>query len=201
MGKDRFTIIIFVLILIVTCAAVKAQSNSSKDLEYKLKAAFLYNFIKFVDWPEKKETNDNNTIIIGIIGKSNFGDAFVPVQEKKVKGQKTVIQYFKSFRELEKSKNDLNNASEEMKKCHLLFICSSENDDLPDILNIVKNNNVLTVGETGDFLKTGGIINFLLEENKVRFEINLIAARDAKLTIRSQLLRLAQRVIDENGSK
>ena len=88
-----------------------------------------------------------------------------------------------------------------MKKCHLLFICSSENDDLPDILNIVKNNNVLTVGETGDFLKTGGIINFLLEENKVRFEINLIAARDAKLTIRSQLLRLAQRVIDENGSK
>ena len=97
MGKDRFTIIIFVLILIVTCAAVKAQSNSSKVLEYKLKAAFLYNFIKFVDWPEKKETNDNNTIIIGIIGKSNFGDAFVPVQEKKVKGQKTVIQYFKSL--------------------------------------------------------------------------------------------------------
>ena len=86
-----------------------------------------------------------------------------------------------------------------MKKCHLLFICSSEKDNLTDIIDIIKNKNILTVGETKDFLKTGGIINFLLDDNKVRFEINLSAAKKSNLIIRSQLLRLAQKVIDDES--
>ena len=133
----------------------------------------------------------------GIIGKNTFGNAFEPVNDKKTKGQEVVVKYFNSFSELQKSNDNMEKIAEELSKCQLLFICSSETDNLAKILNIVKNKNILTVGETKDFLKTGGIINFLLEDNKVRFEINLIAAKEAKLTIRSQLLRLAQKVIDE----
>ena len=98
----------------------------------------------------------------------------------------------------EKDNNfEYKNTVEALKKCHLLFICSSEKDNLFDIIDLVKNQSVLTVGETPGMLKAGGIINFLLEENKVRFEINLIAARQSKLTVRSQLLRLAKTVIED----
>ena len=189
-------IIIFALFIHIGFTSAQEQTNSSQVLEYKIKAAFLFNFIKFVDWPKEKANIDKATII-GIIGKNNFGDAFDPVKDKKVKGQESEIIYFKSYDELVKNKIKLEQASEEMKKCHLLFICSSEKDNIVDILNIVKNNNVLTVGETKDFLESNGIINFILEDNKVRFEINLISARESKLIIRSQLLRLAQRVIED----
>lgn len=173
------------------------QSNSGHDLEYDIKAAFLYNFIKFIDWPEINDINDTEKLIIGVIGKNNFGDAFKPVQDKKVKGKDTVIKYFKSFSELEKNKEEYAKTSEEILKCHLIFISSSEKDYISKILNIVDKKSILTVGETKNFLKDGGIINFVLEENKVRFEINLIAAKQSDLTIRSQLLRLAKSVIEE----
>ena len=199
MGKHTYKIIFCALLLMGISTIAKAQIKSSQDIEYKLKAAFLYNFIKFVDWPEKKLANNNEQIVIGIIGKNTFGDAFEPVKDKKVKGQEAIVKYYKSFSELEKNTDDLNKTADELKKCHLLFVCSSEKDKLIDIIDIVKNDNVLTVGETAEFLKAGGIINFLLEDNKVRFEISLIAARQSKLTIRSQLLRLATRVIDDEN--
>ena len=196
MGQYRYKLIIFSIILSGIPLAAIGQNKTSQELEYKLKAAFLYNFIKFVDWPEEKDAGDKGKIIIGIIGKNDYKDAFEPVKDKKIKNLETVVKYFNSINELEKNKSELNKASEDMKKCHLLFVCSSEKNNLEDIINIVKNNNVLMVGETEDFLKAGGIINFLLEDNKVRFEINLVAARQSKLTIRSQLLRLATKVIN-----
>jgi hypothetical protein len=135
------------------------------------------------------------------MGKNPFGDAFEPVKNKKVKGNNTIIKYFQGFKELKKIEEDDNseykNIVAELRKCHLLFICSSEKDNLVDILNLVKNRNILTVGETPGMLEVNGIINFLLEENKVRFEINLNAARESKLAIRSQLLRLAKTVIED----
>ena len=70
---------------------------------------------------------------------------------------------------------------------------------LKEIINLVNGYGILTVGETSDMLESGGVVNFLVEKNKVRFEINLTAARDEKLTIRSQLLRLATKVIDEKN--
>jgi hypothetical protein len=203
MIKNKYTIIILVLFLIAISLSAKGQSakptdvQTSQDLEYKVKAAFLYNFIKFVNWPDETDSDSKKIMTFGIIGKNTFGNAFEPVNDKKTKEQEVVVKYFNSFSELQKNNDNLSKAAEELSKCQLLFICSSETDNLANILNIVKNKNILTVGETKDFLKAGGIINFLLEDNKVRFEINLLAAKEAKLTIRSQLLRLAQKVIDE----
>jgi hypothetical protein len=203
MMKNKYTVIILAFIFIAISLSAKGQSakptdgRTSQDLEFKVKAAFLYNFIKFVNWPDSTDSDSNKIMTFGIIGKNTFGNAFEPVNDKKTKEQEVVVKYFNSFSELQKNNDNLSKATEELSKCQLLFICSSETNNLANIINIVKNKNILTVGETKDFLKAGGIINFILEDNKVRFEINLLAAKEAKLTIRSQLLRLAQKVIDE----
>jgi hypothetical protein len=193
-------ILIILFLLSASSLLAQNQDDSSQSREYKIKAAFLYNFIKFVDWPKEKAVTEDESVVIGIIGKNPFGDAFEPVKNKKVKGNNTVIKYFKGYKELKEIEKDNNSEYEkiveELRNCYLLFICSSEKNNLVDILNLVRNHGVLTVGETPGMLEVNGIINFLLEENKVRFEINLNNARESELVIRSQLLRLAKNVIE-----
>jgi hypothetical protein len=188
--------------MVLHVVPVFAQSGDNSDLrrEYKIKAAFLYNFIQFVDWPKEKTPEQDDPIILGIIGEDPFGDSFEPIENKPIKGRKSLISRFEGIEKLKKSSDKGKSKIDSLKKCHLLFICSSEKDHLKEIINLVNGNGVLTVGETPNMLKSGGIINFLVEENKVRFEINLTTAKQEKLKIRSQLLRLATEVIDENNS-
>jgi len=82
-----------------------------------------------------------------------------------------------------------------LRKCYVLFVCSSEKKQLKQIFESVEARSVLTVGDVGGFLKAGGVINFVISEGKVRFEINATVAKQAKLKIRSQLLRLAERTV------
>jgi hypothetical protein len=89
---------------------------------------------------------------------------------------------------------------EALKTCHLLFICPSEKKLLAEIIDVVKSDGVLTVGDIGEFIEAGGTISFFMEDNKIRFNINLTSAEKAGLKIRSQLLRLAKKVI-KNGSE
>jgi len=203
----RIKIYIFVVLALALFAApiaTQAKDDSAQSREYQIKAAFLYNFIKFVDWPKEKIPDSNEPITIGIIGKNPFDDAFEPIKDKHVKGRGVVIKRFKGFEELkktgEKDKSGLHPEIDAIRKCHLLFICSSEKQNLPKIISSVKGHSVLTVGETPGFLEAGGIINFLIEQKKIRFEINLTAAKRENLKIRSQLLRLAKRVLEEKPS-
>ena len=181
-----------------------APSESETSREYQIKAAFLFNFFKFIDWPEEKITNRNESFIICIIGEDPFGKSLEPVKEKEVKGRKVVIKYLKDLKELEisdkKDKSETKNTIEALRKCHLLFICSSEKRNLATIIEGLKEAPVLTVGETAGFLESGGVINFLMEDKKVCFEINNFAAKQGKLKIRSKLLRLARRVVEEEPS-
>lgn len=181
---------------------VRAQGGSDSELsrEYKIKAAFLYNFIKFVDWPEEKDVDPNEPIVIGIIGKDPFGDAFKPITKRQIKGRKGLISRFEGIEKLKESNEADKPEIESLRKCHLLFICSSEKENLTEIINLVDKHSVLTVGETTNMLKAGGMINFMVEENKVHFEVNLTAAKQGNLKIRSQLLRLAKKVIEEQKS-
>jgi hypothetical protein len=188
----------------VAAIAPGARADSSSNQEYQVKAAFLYNFIQFVDWPE--ETSDSNEpITIGIIGNDPFGNAFEPIKDKKVKGRAVVIKRFESFEKpknsTEKDKPESDQEIETLTKCHLLFICPSEQKNLKEIIDTVKDHGVLTVGEMEGFLESGGIINWFVEEKKIRFEINTAAAERAKLKIRSNLLRLAKRIVGENAVK
>jgi hypothetical protein len=200
-----YNVILLGLALFVAAITPKARADSTSSQEYQVKAAFLYNFFQFVDWPKEKLTDSNEPIIIGIIGKDPFGDAFEPLKDKKVKGRSIVIKRFKSFEELKKpAEKDKPESSQEIKtltECHLLFICSSEQKNLKEIINTVKNQSVLAVGEIEGFLEAGGIINLLVEEKKIRFEINITAAERAKLRIRAELLRLAKRLVKEDAAQ
>lgn len=203
MKIKAYIFVVLSLVLLVVPIVPEALADSVRSQEYQIKAAFLYNFIKFVEWPNEKFADSNEPITIGIIGKDPLGNAFVPLKDKQTKGRKIVVKRFKGFEELkkdpERNKAELQRIIDTIRKCHLLFICSSEKKALRDIINSVKDYPVLTVGETKGFLEFGGIINFLMEENKVRFEINLAAAKRAKLKIRSKLLRLAKRVVEEKS--
>lgn len=121
------------------------------------------------------------------------------MKDKKVKGRNVLVKRFKNVAELKKlgkkGKGQLDKQIEAMRKCHLLFVCSSEKDGVKEIIAALKGHAVLTVGDCKGFLKSGGIINFVMEEQKVRFEINASAAKRSKLKIRSELLRLAKKVV------
>ncbi len=150
-----------------------AQSLSSR--EYEIKAAYLYNFIKYIDWPTSRDT-----ITIGVLGGNPFGSALVPLNGKIVKGLRVVVKQLDSVRDAQ--------------NCQVIFVSSSEKQRLPEIFENSKNAHVLTVGEMQGFAQGGGIINFIEENNKVRFEINSDAARRTGLTISSELLKLAKLV-------
>ena len=194
----RILIATFLMTLAFPAPALLADTEQSR--EYQLKAAFLYNFIKFADWPAERIPDTNEPIILGIVGKDPFAKAFEPIKEKLVKGKKVAVKRFKPFQQLKDAAGDDKDKMQEhidaIRKCHVLFVCSSEKRSLKEILTLVKNHPVLTVGETQGFLETGGICNFLMEQNKVRFEVSVAAAKKAKLKMRSQLLRLAKKVVE-----
>jgi len=198
-------LIVLVPVLLVAPCVVQGADDNAAEREYQIKAAFIYNFIKFVDWPKEKVAESNEPAIIGIVGKDPFGNAFAPVKDKEDKDRKVLIKRFKPIEELKKSgekdKSLLEREIDSLRKCHLLFICSSEEKSINEIINLVKDYSVLTIGDMQGFLESGGIINFITEEKKVRFEINVTAAKRAKLKIRSQLLRLAKRVVGDDGGK
>lgn len=179
----------------------QAFAASASSREYQVKAAFLYNFIQFTEWPAAKIADNNNAISIGIIGDDPFGAAFDPVKEKSVKNKKMVIKRFGRFTELIKGANEDKSKSAEnteaLRKCHVLFVCDSEKENLSKIIEIVKDSAVLTVGQSENFLDDGGIIRFIKEAEKVAFEVNIIAAKEAGVQVSSQVLRLAKRVITE----
>jgi hypothetical protein len=199
--KTRFySLILLALVLFAVSLAAETPTDSEANREYQIKAAFLYNFIKFVDWPE--ETSDANVpIIIGIIGNNPFGSAFDPIKDKLVKDRKVTIKQFEGLDALVKSskldKSGKHPQADAVRGCDLLFICSSEKEKLKETLDLIKDHDVLTVADMPGFLESGGMINFTIEENKVAFEINTVASEQAKLKIRSQLLRLAKRVVEK----
>ncbi len=199
-----YKLIVLALVLFIAAIAPKAWASSAASSEYEVKAAFLYNFIKFVDWPGEETADSSEPISIAIIGKDPFGKAFKPIEDKLIKDRKVVVERFKGLEELEKSgakdKSEQHPQIDAIRKCHLLFICRSEEEKLEETINLVKGHSVLTVADTEGFLESGGIINFLIEKKKVRFEISVAAAKDAKLKVRSQLLRLAKRIVGEKQS-
>ncbi|MCD6175814.1 MAG: YfiR family protein [Planctomycetes bacterium] len=201
--------ILAVCILFAALFAVPAMAADSKeDREQKIKAAFLYNFINFVDWPKEKMPDNDEPIIIGILGNKDFIKDFAPIKDKRIRGKDIVIRYFEDLNVSEKSENKDGSKQkqiiESLKKCHVVFLCSCDSastDNLAEITAALGNSPVLMVGEQAEFLENGGHIRFLVEKKKVRFEINLDSAERDGLKIRSKLLKLATRVIQEDSEE
>lgn len=162
--------------------AGRAQAQSRMALEYQVKAAFLYNFARFVEWPTDAFAQTGNSIIVGLIGKDPFGMVLDEALRSKVVHQRKIV--VRRFQRLE-----------DVGECHVLFVSASEEPQLGNILKSVGGASILTVGDMDGFAERGGIIGFRKQDNKVRFEINADAAAHAGLKISSQLLKLAVKVI------
>jgi hypothetical protein len=174
----RLRAALFLCLSSILLLAVDGGAQSAAPSEYRLKAAFLFNFAKFIDWPPTAFADDTSPFIFGILGDNPFGtDLEQTVAGKKINEHPIVIQIFQ--------------AATEATNCHILFICNSEKKRLPEIIQGLRGTTVLTVGETEEFTKTGGIINFVQEASKIRFQINDDAAKVARLKISSKLLSLA----------
>jgi ribosome-associated protein YbcJ (S4-like RNA binding protein) len=205
MRAGRIRCLFVPVLVLLGCLLVSdayPNSQSAQYKEYEVKAAFMYNFLKFVDWPEEKIARSGNQIVIGIIGEDPFGAAADIFKDKKVEEHNVVLRRFEGIEQLKKAAEKdkpANEKLEALKTCHLLFICPSEQKQAREIIDIVGKNDVLTVGDSAGFIESGGAINFFLEDNKIRFNINLTAAEKAGLKIRSQLLRLAKRVVKDGA--
>ena len=198
---NRSLAVVLVLFGCLFASEVHPSSQAGQYKEYEVKAAFIYNFLKFVDWPEEK-TKNNKQIIVGIIGENPFGSATDVFKGKKVEDRDVILKCFEGLEAIKKmSETDRAANEESLKACHLLFICRSEQKQLSDIMDIVGKNGVLTVGDTDGFTESGVAINFLIVNNKIRFNINLTAAENNGLKIRSQLLRLAKKVYRDESKE
>jgi hypothetical protein len=178
-------IAVFSMMLNWTASAGAQAGDGSDSSEYLVKAGFIYNFAKFVEWPSTAFAEPDAPIVIGVLGMDPFGDVINHVVEgKKIGTRGFVIRRFKWSKELKDSKD--------FKDCRILFVSSSEKLHFEDIFDAVKGLPVLTVGETPGFAERGGMIRLMLEDNRVRFEVNVDAAHDGNLNISSRLLTLAR---------
>jgi hypothetical protein len=173
---------IFALILALPLAG-HGQAADSQPTEYQLKAAYLYHFAQFVDWPPAAFPQPNSPLIIGVLGDNPFGNDLPHTVEGKVlNNHPLIVQEYHSLAEMTNS-------------CHILFISSSEKKHLPEIFAALKGTSVLTVSEKIDhFIEDGGMINFVLEKDRIRFQINETTVEKAGLKMSFKLLSLASKV-------
>ena len=159
------------------CGTSVQAGAGAPSVEYQVKAVFLYNFAKFVEWPEAVFSGPDAPIVIGVVGESPFGTALeLAVKGETVKGRKLLLKQFSS--------------EDSLTSCHILFISRSERERIPALLEKLGKAPVLTVADSEGFTTRGGMINFVLQEKNIRFDIDPGAAERAGLKISSRLLNL-----------
>jgi hypothetical protein len=185
--KFRRTYHVFILLLGLTFAQslLCIQARAQQYNEYDLKAAYLYNFGKFVEWPGTTSYPDGNSFVIGIYRSNPFGDILSKaLKDRTVNDRKIVIKRFFT--------------PEEIKDCQILFISDISKEELTEVLNYLQKKPVLTVGDDiGEFCESGGIINLTPQFAKYRFQINNKAAGRVGLAISSKLLSLSKIVTED----
>ena len=163
-------------VLLTDPSVIAAGEKSSP--EGLLKAAYIYNFAKFVDWPATSFKDSDSPLIIAIVGRDPMEDALKALEGKEVQGRKISVFFW--------------NKVENLLPCHILYVGFSEQRNLAAIFQKTRDWDVLTVGEAEGFILSGGIILFFLEENKIRFEINNDMAFWNNLRISSRLMQLSR---------
>ncbi len=168
------------LVLCFLCGVTQAQSAS----EYQVKAAFLFNFARFVEWPADAFLSADSPLQICILGQDPFGRDFEQmIEDKTVTGHRIEIAHPEGV--------------PQARACQILFISSSDKQQIRDTLQGLRGSSVLTVGDAPGFATMGGVINFVLDDHRVRFEINQKAAESAHLKLSARLLTVAKLVFTE----
>ena len=168
-------------------SAAPAAAQKDEASEYAVKLGFLYNFTKFIEWPPEAFRDSAAPLVICIVGRDPFRpDREAELRTRKVGDHPVAITT--------KTQNDTLTA------CHIVFVPVSEKNQADKILRSLQGSKTLTVGETEGFAALGGSINLVLEDNKVHFEINRLAADRAGLRIGSRLLGIAK-IVKEQTKK
>lgn len=178
--RGRFLGVVFVLMGLAGMGNLGAVSaNAQGPGEYQVKAAFLYNFTKFIEWPAGISRGGGDSLMVCVMGEDPFDHALEQVVKgKNLNGKAFEVRHVSNV--------------QEARSCQVLFVGSSERRKVRSILEGLKGASVLTVGDTPGDAKQGCIIDFLIEDSKVRFEINVGAADLANLKVSSKLLSLAK---------
>lgn len=168
----------FIFTILCLCVGLGPAHGSIRS-EYEVKAAFLYNFTRFVSWSQVEDSS--TPLVVCIVGDDPFGELLDPLRGRKSHGRDLQLRY---------PDNTFGLAG-----CDVLYISQSQSRNLTDLLNLARREGMLTVSDLPDFIRKGGMLGYVKQGNVIRFEINLKAATEAGLTINSRLLELAVRVL------
>jgi hypothetical protein len=178
---QQFIYVVTLATLVLSLCMSFSRADDVSTQEYKIKARFIYNFARFVEWPTSAFPSPNSPFVIGILGEDPFGKLLdQTVQDKSISGHNIEVRRFSHI--------------EDIQRCQILFIGGSETGQLATILGRLKGKSILTVGESPAFLDEGGVINLSVEQMSVRFQIDTDAAKSAQLSISSKLLGVASSV-------
>lgn len=169
-------------------AAVQIRAQTNPPLEYQVKAAFLFSFTKFIEWPSDAFHSSNAPITLCVFRHDPFGSALDEIIQGKTVNNHQVLA---------RRVNEL----PDLKSCQLVFVGKEEDKSLSEVLNSLKGTSALAVGETDGFAERGGGVQFFLEASQLRFAINVDAVQRARLTVSSKLLSLARVVHDRDHPK
>lgn len=178
-----------VVVLAVAGSLLTAYAAAPPPAEYEVKAVYLYNFARFIEWPPEVAAAKRDRLVLGVIGADPFGSALDEAVRDRT-GPDDPRLVLRRFTRLA-----------DVVHADILFISSSEEERLPQILAILKDASILTVGEMDRFAERGGMVALRLEDNKVRFDVNLGAVRRTRLRLSSHLLKLARIVGDDGGAR
>lgn len=182
-GTGRVGILVWVAVM--ATLAVSPVHAEQAFREYKVKAAFLFNFTMLVRWPDDAFEDDSSPITIGLLGEGRIGGFLSDsIKDKAVGGRKVRIRQLDQF--------DAEEHGRSLRECHIVFVSSSERRNTGAITQLLRGQPVLTVGETEAFAESGGMIEFYLDAERVRFRVNNASARESGLKISSRLLGLAE---------
>ena len=163
--------------LTLVAMLARAESPAPAPSEYQVKAAFLYNFVKFVEWPAAA-IDSREPITLCVLGKDPFGGELArAIEGKSVNGRPIATRRISE--------------AVAAQSCQVLFVSSSESGRVAEILKTIRAWSILTVSDADRFSERGGMISFVMDDQRVRFQINAKAAEAADLKISSKLLKLA----------
>jgi hypothetical protein len=168
--------------LILGGSGLEVAADGNASSEYQVKAAFLFHFAQFVDWPAEAFKGADSPLTYCTLGEDPFHGALEATLNGKMIGARPVrVLHFRQVQAIQ--------------ECQIVFIGTPEKKLVATMLANLSTSPILTVGDSEDFVQGGGMIGFFLEDNKVRFDINLDAAEHAKLKISARLLALAKTVV------
>lgn len=163
-------------IFLLLCSNKNFYAQSAR--EQQVKAAFLFNFSQFVDWPPTSFSSAHDTLVIGMLGKDMFSVYLrQTVAGEKVNNHPLAAKHYTEIDDVE--------------ECHILYI-NLEERKLEQAIQKLKGKNVLTVGDAPDFLEQGGMIRFFTKDNKIQLQVNPVAVKAANLVISSRMMRLVE---------